>query len=256
MSKYKKYMSIIQEMKVNTDINLKDAKKDVKEVTSGEKKILMFLIGPPSAGKSTIINDIKSNYEKKFGKIGVIERDAVVNSVAGRLGITYDDMFLGPSEKNQDGGVLGKWVEADSRFPWWQANGAWENVQKANLGVQSKMEKIILASKSSQRKILIIDMTNMNVAIRKGMLAKFEDENFIKIAVNLFNNIDESKKQFLIKNAEKRSKALADAGKPKTINKAIMERMFNSYEEPTKAEGFNYVIKSDNITKIMEKIKF
>ena len=147
---------------------------------------------------------------------------------------------------------LGKWVKAHPSLHYWKF-GAWEKVQAANLEVTAALEQEIESSKTSNKKVIIIDMTNMNPFTRELMLKHF-NANFYKIALNLVSKIDNKAITFLKKNAKFRSLKLSESGKPKTINDGVIDRMVGSYVPPSKSEKYDMMIDVDNIEILMKKI--
>ena len=75
-------------------ILLENWKQFIKEQEEGTKPSLIFLIGPPSVGKSTWTN------EKMQGDFLVLNRDDIVEKVALESGVgTYDDMYKRPPKE-------------------------------------------------------------------------------------------------------------------------------------------------------------
>ena len=89
-------------------------------------------------------------------------------------------------------------------------------------------------------------MTNMNSGSRKGALKAIEgnEDEYITVAVDFkFSGAEE----IIKKMAAKRAEAAKRMGKSKTIPPQAFDRMFKSYEAPSKAEGFDEIISVDNI---------
>jgi hypothetical protein len=206
---------------------------------SAKRKKLLVLVGPPSVGKSTWI---RSNYPSAY----VISRDDIVDEVSSSAGWTYDDMFVNPPA----GAVIGdrddkygEVVEAPFWMPW--AKTAFDRVLMANEEVKRLFNSRVAGAHSSGKDI-VVDMTNMSANSRKNAMKAIEgnEGEYFKIAVNFKFEGDE---ETIKKVAEKRAQAAKRMGKSKTIPPEAFDKMFKSYEKPSKEEGFDEIIDYDNI---------
>lgn len=175
------------------------------EETSHKKK-LYVLVGPPSIGKSTWIQQTFGS-EKPY----IISRDDIVDQVAGSMGLTYDDMF--------------------SQTP---------EMKAANDIINSKLKNRIDTA-SQQDRDIVVDMTNMSAFARKNALQAGSDHE--KIAVVFpFHGAENIIKRV----AAKRAAKIKANGGSKTIPDAAFDRMFSNYQEISPDEGFDRVIHRDN----------
>jgi hypothetical protein len=201
---------------------------------------LFILVGPPSVGKSTWINNTFKN-EKPH----IVNRDSVVEKVFNSLGWTYDDAFVAPPEDAQENDVDKKYGTVIKSPPWmtWQPL-SFDKVFSANSKVE-EIQKQMIAQATSSNKDIVIDMTNMNAAARKRAMEviKGSEDRYKKIAV-VFEF--EGAENFIKKVAEKRAEAAKRLGKSKTIPPAAFDRMFKAFEKIDPAEGFDKVVSVDN----------
>lgn len=201
---------------------------------------MFVLVGPPSVGKSTWI---RNNFTERQPYI--INRDDLVEQVAAQYGWTYDDMFVNPPEDAQIGERDPKYGEVQASPAWmtW-TNHVFSDVMEANGKVKQLFDQRVAGAIPSGLDV-VVDMTNMNARARSGALKAIEgsEGNYEKIAVDFKF---EGAEQVIIQVAQKRAQAAARMGKSKTIPPEAFERMFNAYEQPTLAEGFDSIIEVDN----------
>ena len=211
----------------------------LKEQTEEMKKIFV-LVGPPSVGKSTWIKSTFVNSEPY-----IINRDDLVEEVASEYGWSYDDMFASPPKDAKIGDSDEKYGNVAAPPPWmtW-ASSVFDKVMEANGKVQQLFTQRVSGAVSSGQDI-VVDMTNMNEGARKRALAAIEgsEQDYKKIAV-VFNF--KGAEQFIKKVAAKRAEAAKRMGKSKTIPDAAFDRMFKSYMDVDKSEGFDEIIPVDN----------
>lgn len=210
------------------------------------KKALIVLVGPPAVGKSTWT---KNNFPDSY----IINRDDIAEKIASDYGWTYDDMFATPPVDAQIGDVDEKFgtVKEPPRWMTW-VKSVFSKVIEANGKVQQSMNKRIKGAVPSGKNI-VIDMTNMNAGSRKNALKAIagNEDNYYKIAVDFkFQGAEETIKKMSAKRAE----AAKRMGKSKTIPEAAFDRMFSSYEKPTKEEGFDEIINVDNIEELKKAL--
>jgi hypothetical protein len=218
----------------------------LKESEGDSMRKMIVLVGPPSVGKSTWI---KSNFPDAY----IINRDNIVEEVAESYGWTYDDMFVTPPEDAEIGSVDDKYGEVLPAPEWmtW-AESVFEKVVEANKKVKDFMDKMISGAHPSGADI-VIDMTNMNADSRKYAMKAIEgnEGDYYKIAVDFKFKGAEG---LIKKVAAKRAEAAKRMGKSKTIPDFAFDRMFSSYEEPTKSEGFDEIISVDNIENLKKAL--
>jgi hypothetical protein len=214
---------------------------------SEDKKKIFVLVGPPSVGKSTWI---KSTFSKD--KPYIINRDDIVENVASSMGWSYDDLFVNPPADSKIGDVDEKYGEVVKSPPFirW-SDTSFNNVLDANNKVHSSFMNKVSGAASSGKNI-VVDMTNMSAGSRKAAMNAIsgKEEEYEKIAVVFeFEGIED----IIKKVAKKRAEAAKRMGKSKTIPDAAFDRMFGSYEAPSKSEGFDQIISVDN-SKILKEL--
>jgi hypothetical protein len=219
-----------------------------EDMNTTEKKIYV-LVGPPSVGKSTWINSLNNN------NIVIINRDEIVEEVAEKNGLTYDDMFITPTPETSEIGDIdpkyGEVVQAPEWMKWSEL--AYSRVLKINGYIQylfnTKVEQAVNSGND-----IAVDMTNMNKGSRKRALKFLGDrsDEYEKIAV-VFKF--QGSEDIIKKVANIRAQQYKDAGKSKTIGDNVFDMMFKSYEEPTTEEGFDDIIYVDNIKQLELVIK-
>jgi tRNA uridine 5-carbamoylmethylation protein Kti12 len=221
-------------------------REKIEEEEDSSKKKLIILVGPPSVGKSTWI---KSNFPQSY----IINRDDIVEKVASNYGWTYDDMFSTPPPDAKIGDSdekYGKVIKAPSDMPW--AKTVFDKALKANSQVQKLMNSKVQGAVPSNKDI-VVDMTNMNSGARKNALKSIEgnEDQYHAVAVDFkFKGAEDTIKKM----ASKRAEAAKRMGKSKTIPDAAFNRMFSSYEEPSKSEGFDEIISVNNIEKLKKSL--
>lgn len=203
-------------------------------------KKIFVLVGPPSVGKSTWIqNSFKDDHPF------IINRDDIVEKIASSNGWTYDDMFVNPpanAEIGDEDPKYGKVINAPAWMTWTKT--VFDKVQDANNMVQEIFNQRVSSAPTSAKDI-VVDMTNMNAPSRKSALnaIKGHEENFQKIAV-VFEF--EGSESIIKKIAQKRAEAAKRMGKSKTIPDAAFDRMFSAFSRPTAEEGFDQIVSVDN----------
>ena len=219
-------------------------------VEQSEEKTLMILVGPPAIGKSTWI---EQNAPDAF----VINRDDIVIEVAKRSGMTYDDLFAAPDKELPIGHVDDKYGEVIAKpegFPPFLPDTLWDKVVQANNDVAEVFkQRFPEAVKSGQD--IIIDMTNMSVGARKGIIGNFEGavKDYKKVAV-VFNFEGSDLQKAIKKVAGIRAKEIKAQGGSKTIPDSAFDRMFASYEPISPTEGFDEVINIDDSQRLLQSL--
>jgi predicted kinase len=175
------------------------------------------LVGPPAIGKSTWV---KQNAPGAF----IVSRDDIVNKVADKYNLTYDDMF-DPANKDK------------------------------NKEINHEFSKRIPEAMNSGKDI-VVDMTNMSVGARKRILGSFNKviDNYKKIAV-VFNFEGSDVKRAIKNIAAKRAEEIKASGGSKTIPPFVFDKMFASYEQPTREEGFDDIINVDDSKRLLQSLE-
>jgi predicted kinase len=210
---------------------------------------IFVLVGPPSVGKSTWISEHFASRDKK--SYFVVSRDDIVEQVAHKFGMAYDDMYTQPPQKSKIGDedqTLGRVISQPNK----PGKMAWDRVYEANQEINQRFEQRMRQASGFNGDI-VIDMTNMEPYPRKRALqiiSRRHDE-FEKIAVVFkFQGFEEQLKANALRRAEEEAKQ----GKYKTVTPDIMERMFKSYKPVTPDEGFDRIVDVDNTASIQKLI--
>jgi hypothetical protein len=207
--------------------------------SDGEKRKMIVLVGPPSVGKSTWI---KSNFPNAY----IINRDDIVEKVAASYGWSYDDIYVTPPSDAEIGDVdekFGNVIPAPEWMTWTKT--VFDKVKEANEKIKPLMNYRMSGAHDSDQDV-VVDLTHMTKSERDMTMQDLESggDEYYKVAVDFkFKGAEDVIKRV----SEKRAEAAKRMGKPKTIPSASFDRMFSSYEEPTKDEGFDEIISVDNI---------
>jgi predicted kinase len=223
---------------------LNEWRKFLKEQEEKQKSIFV-LVGPPSVGKSTWI---ENTFEEEPY---IINRDDLVEQVAEEYGWTYDDMFASPPQDANVGDVDEKYGTVAESPSWmtWQ-NTVFDKVLEANNKIQQLFTTRVSEAVPSGQDI-VVDMTNMNAASRKNALKAIEgnEPDYKKVAVVFeFEGAEEAIQAV----AQKRAEAAQRMGKSKTIPPAAFGRMFGAYQQVDPSEGFDDVVSVDNREKLKD----
>lgn len=210
----------------------------------GVKRKIYVLVGPPSVGKSTWISRTFKDSQPY-----IISRDDIAEAVAERQGWTYDDMFHAPPKDAQLGDTHPQFGEVvpSPKYMTWQPL-SYAGISAANREIGGEFGARVAAAGDSGRDI-VVDMTSMNAAARKGALAaiKGREGEFEKIAVVfLFQGAEDAVQRV----AQIRADRARAQGKSKTVPPAAIARMMSAYEPVTPGEGFDSVIEFDNRSKL------
>ena len=223
---------------------LNEWRRFLKEQEEKQKSIFV-LVGPPSVGKSTWI---ENTFEEEPY---IINRDDLVEQVAEEYGWTYDDMFASPPQDANVGDVDDKYGTVAESPSWmtWQ-NTVFDKVLEANNKIQQLFTTRVSEAVPSGQDI-VVDMTNMNAASRKNALKAIEgnEPDYKKVAVVFeFEGAEEAIQAV----AQKRAEAAQRMGKSKTIPPAAFGRMFGAYQQVDPSEGFDDVVSVDNREKLKD----
>ena len=96
--------------------NWREYLREQAESTDRAQKEIFVLVGPPSVGKSTWLKNVFVE-EAPY----VINRDDIVEKVAGEMGWTYNDLFMPPPKEAQEGDVDEKYgtvVKSPAYMTW------------------------------------------------------------------------------------------------------------------------------------------
>jgi predicted kinase len=211
-----------------------------------DKRKIFVLVGPPAVGKSTWI---KNTFQKDDPYI--INRDDIVEEVASKMGMTYDDMFSAPPKDATIGTEDEKYgtVVNSPSFMTWQPL-SYSNILDANKLINDKLNDKIKNAATSGRDI-VVDMTNMTVNARKQALKSIsgKEDVFHKVAVVFpFHGAE----HIIKKMAFKRSQEIKSQGGSKTIPPEVLDRMMSSFQQIAPEEGFDEVVEMDNRQKLKE----
>jgi len=200
-------------------------------------KRLFSLIGPPAVGKTTWTR------ESELAAI-VVNRDEVVEQVAAKYGMTYDEAFVAPPQD----AALGSTIAGQEKFGRVVPSDlAWRQVdfsipKTIHQEVKEELDQR-LTKYAKGNDDVILDMTNMDVANRSLYMRHFGDD-FHKIAV-LFDFQGERVVAAIKKRAAERQETLKTQGRSKSIPPEVIDRMIAQYEPPSQKEGFNEILAHD-----------
>ena len=211
-----------------------------------DKKKIFVLVGPPAVGKSTWI---KNTFQKDDPYI--VNRDDIVEEVASKMGMTYDDMFSAPPKDATIGTEDEKYgtVVSSPSFMTWQPL-SYSNILDANKLINDKLNDKIKNAATSGKDI-VVDMTNMTANARKQALKSIsgKEDMFHKVAVVFpFHGAE----HIIKKMAFKRSQEIKSQGGSKTIPPEVLDRMMSSFQQIAPEEGFDEVVEMDNRQKLKE----
>jgi len=204
-----------------------------------EKKKIFVLVGPPSIGKSTWIKNTFP--EKPY----VINRDDIVDYVAGLYGLTYDEMFIAPQPNEHLGHLnskYGKVIESPPYMTWRPLS--YYNILEANDKITNILKDKINKA-TSQDKDIVVDMTNMSANSRQNALnaVKGKENEYEKIAVVFpFQGAEDVIKKV----SKKRAEQIKSQGGSKTVPDHAIDRMFATFQDVQPNEGFDRIITQDN----------
>lgn len=218
--------------------HIKHGYKTILENISNKK--IYVLVGPPSVGKSTWI---KNYFTTDIPY--VISRDDIVEEVAERLGLTYDDLFEKPNIDANIGDEHEKYGKVIPSPPWMSFSKlSYDKIADANKQVVDLFDERIKNAKGEQN--IVIDMTNIGTISRKNILNKLSSisDDYKKIAV-VFNF--KGGEDIIKKMAQKRADEYKAMGKSKTLPPEVIDRMFANYQDVQPDEGFDEVMHVDNI---------
>lgn len=217
-----------------------------EDYSDEEKRKMIVLVGPPSVGKSTWI---KSNFPNAY----IINRDDIVEKVASSYGWSYDDIYATPPSDAEIGDVdekFGNVIPAPEWMTWTKT--VFDKVKEANEKIKPLMNSRMSGAHNSNQDV-VVDMTHMTKSERDMTIKGLESggDEYYKVAVDFkFKGAEDVIKRV----SEKRAEAAKRMGKSKTIPSASFDRMFSSYEEPTKDEGFDEIISVDNIENLKKSL--
>ena len=173
-----------------------------KQGGKNTKPKAIFLIGLPSVGKSSLIK--KEGWDKDPNTF-IHSTDNIVNEIAKREGITYDDFF------------------ASGRF-----------VQDVLPILQERFQEAIKNGKN-----IVVDMVNESKA-KRDLTLKDLPENYTKEAIVIGHEqwINQNP-SFLQKIKDAVLERKTTTGK--SIPPFVLDSMFSSYEVPSEDEGFTVI---------------
>lgn len=204
---------------------------------------LVFLIGPPSVGKSYWLE----NHAAQYGITDpyIISMDDVTEAVGEAHGFDYDDMFAKPIQPGEEGYSENQYSERfgemiDQPLAWktWEPK-AWSKVSVAANEALTTHQKNLEQAKHTGRHV-VVDMTNMNKGGRKRIIDAVDapDHELTAVVFDWDDDIEHLKNS-----AHKRSMTkFKETGKMKTIPPERLEAMVGSYQPPTEDEGWDNII--------------
>jgi hypothetical protein len=222
------------------------------------KKEIYVLVGPAAIGKST--------YTKNAGfpvdKLKIVNRDDVVARVSRQYGLDFDDMYHFPPHD----AVPGTFVKGKEMYgkviispkvvihlhPF-----SYQYLDSVNAEINYAFyNEFQSAIRNTDIHHVVIDRVHMRSYERKAYFEYLEPfrQNYVVTAV-LFNFQDPDTLDVIEQVSALRTKALAGTGgRIRTVSRKVQENMIKFYEEPTKEEGFDSIIKVDTLPELRKLI--
>lgn len=215
------------------------------------KKVIM-LVGLPSTGKTTYINNELGGLDNNF----ILSNDNIREKISFKHGFTYDDTF----ERVPNDLMIGESLDGKESYgPIIEVIAPWDNESKikvfeklwecnkeiANVFEQGKN----LAKMTFENNIdnVIIDMTNLSIKDRERIVNEI---NIQKSKIEIVNFMPENNLEQFVNDVKllsrQREEESKSNGRPKTIPNEVYDRMLSIYEKPTLEEGFKSIINKDN----------
>ncbi len=224
----------------------KRLKKFKNPITTVKKTNFYLLIGPPAIGKTTYTKSLP-------GKTLIICRDDVGQQVVSKYGLTYDDLFVSPPPESKIGTYIngfehfGKVIENTNVYTKKYALLTYEKIHNLNEEIFKEMELLYKESHKKQYDNIVIDMTNMTIRVRRDILSEVNNRSKFRYIAVEFDISDPQTKEIVKKASFKRRQDDLKKGIKKTIPDSVFDRMFDGYEPPTYAEGYDRIIKVNTI---------
>jgi hypothetical protein len=217
---------------------------------ANEQKTLSILVGPPSVGKSTWV---QNNVPNAF----VISRDDVVTEVASSIGLTYDDLFASPEQDlpvGHEDPKFGTVIDRPVHLPKFLPPKVWDKVSEANGEVHRRFQQRIKDAKLSGQDI-VVDMTNMNRKTRSGMLKNFSGLDGYKRCAVDFNFEGDDVRSAIKVISKERAREIEAKGGSKNIPDDVFDSMFGRYQAPSLSEGFDEIVEVDDRKRILDQAR-
>ncbi len=197
-------------------------------------KVLYVLVGPPAIGKSKWVEDNAPD-------ANILNRDVVVERVAKRYGLTYNEAYTAPPEGVEEGQIVNGMERfgfvVPSDLQWREFD--FSVTQQVHRDVHREMTELVEMYDQGSKDV-VIDMTNMDKANRALYMPLFAN-GFTKVAV-IFNFQGEELASAIKASVVNRNTKSVD----KVIPPTVIDQMIARYEEPELAEGFDKITKFDN----------
>lgn len=242
-------------------VNNEEIKNKILEIIKKENQKVIMLVGLPSTGKTTYIENELGGIDKNF----ILSNDSVREKIAFKHGFTYDDTFARVPEDLLVGDYLdgkesyGPIIEVISPYDKETKIKAFERIWETNKDIASVFEKgkeMANYVYNNNLQNIVIDMTNMSINDRERIL---KDIGIEKKDVEIINfmpnaNIEEFCKDVKAL-ANLRAIELQKEGIYKTIPEEAFDRMLSIYQKPDYSEGFKLITQIDNSILLKEIIK-
>jgi predicted kinase len=206
-------------------------------------KALYILVGPPAIGKSKWTEDNAPD-------ANILNRDVVVERVAKRYGLTYNEAYAAPPEGVEEGQIVSGMERfgfiVPSDLTWREFD--FSVTQQVHRDVHREMTELVRAYDQDDKDV-VIDMTNIDKANRALYMPLFAN-SFMKTAV-VFNFQDEELVNAIKASVVKRNAKSAD----KVIPPTVIDQMIARYEEPELDEGFDKITKFDNSSYLLNECR-
>lgn len=217
------------------------------------KKEIYILIGPAAIGKTTYIK----NKSLPIGRFVVISRDEIVGNISAKYNLSFDELYFFPSHNAKLGEYIpgfekyGKVIQSPSLILHLQPF-SYEYINDVNTEIYYAFyNEFQSAIRNENIEHIIIDRVHMRKEERVIYFKylEFNRQNFLVVAV-LFNFQDPDTLDVIEQLSEIRKQSMVKDGRYRTVPRHVQENMIKFYEEPSKDEGFNSIIKVDTLPQL------
>lgn len=215
------------------------------------KKEIYILIGPAAIGKSTFVK--RAGFPED--KLSIINRDDVVGEVSKRYNLSYDDLYHFPPHDSTPSSYIpgfeqyGRVIESPHVVAHLHPY-SYEYLNSVNAEINYRFyNEFQTAIRDVSKQFIVVDRVHMRHYERAQYFPFMEygRENYVVTGV-IFNFKDEDTLDLIEQASAIRTKQMIESGqRPRTVTRAVQEKMLQFYEEPTLEEGFNSIIQVNTL---------